>query len=120
MLQLIVFTIRAAQSAHKGISVCGEMAGNAKLTRLLLAMGLDEFSMQQAQILPVKAKILEASALQAQPYLDQVLNSYEVAQIKQLIRTLNAAPMHAERTERTDVSIPASVQTNLQAQTTLH
>ena len=76
--------------------------------------------MQQAQILPVKAKILEASALQAQPYLDQVLNSYEVAQIKQLIRTLNAAPMHAERTDRTDVSIPASVQTNLQAQTTLH
>lgn len=76
VLQLIVFTIRAAQSASKGISVCGEMAGNAKLTRLLLAMGLDEFSMQQAQILPVKAKILEASALQAQPYLDQVLSSY--------------------------------------------
>lgn len=120
VLQLIVFTIRAAQSAHKGISVCGEMAGNAKLTRLLLAMGLDEFSMQQAQILPVKAKILDASAVQAQPYLDQVLSSYEVAQIKQQIRALNATPMHAEHTERADVSIPASVQTNLQAQTTLH
>lgn len=96
VLQLIIFTIRAAQSANKPVSVCGEMAGNAKLTRLLLAMGLDEFSMQQAQLLPVKARILEASSTQAQPFLDQVLNTFEVAQIKQHIRTLNATPMTAQ------------------------
>ena len=93
VLQLIVFTIRAAQSVGKPVSVCGEMAGNAKLTRLLLAMGLDEFSMQQAQLLPVKAKILDACTQQAQPYLEQVLNTYEITQIKQQVRTLNAAPM---------------------------
>ena len=93
VLQLIVFTIRAAQSVGKPVSVCGEMAGNAKLTRLLLAMGLDEFSMQQAQLLPVKAKILDACTEQAQPYLEQVLNTYEITQIKQQVRTLNAAPM---------------------------
>ncbi len=93
VLQLILFTIRAAQRENKPVSVCGEMAGNAKLTRLLLAMGLDEFSMQQAQILPVKAKILEASAEQAQPFLDQVMRTYEIAQIKQHIRTLNSTPM---------------------------
>ncbi len=93
VLQLIIFTIRAAQSVGKPVSVCGEMAGNAKLTRLLLAMGLDEFSMQQAQLLPVKAKILDACTQQAQPYLEQVLNTYEITQIKQQVRTLNAAPM---------------------------
>ena len=96
VLQLIVFTIRAAQSVGKPVSVCGEMAGNAKLTRLLLAMGLEEFSMQQAQLLPVKAKILNASTEQAQPHLDQVLNTYEIAQIKQQVRTLNAVPMTAQ------------------------
>ena len=101
VLQLILFTIRAAQRENKPVSVCGEMAGNAKLTRLLLAMGLDEFSMQQAQILPVKAKILEASAEQAQPFLDQVMRTYEIAQIKQHIRTLNSTPMQLGTTHAT-------------------
>ena len=91
------------------------MAGNAKLTRLLLAMGLDEFSMQQAQLLPVKAQILDASTEQAQPYLDQVLHSYEIAQIKQHIRALNAAPMH---TGSSEMATPTQTQTS--AQTTLH
>ena len=57
------------------------------------------FSMQQAQLLPVKAKILNASTEQAQPYLDQVLSSYEIAQIKQHIRALNEVPMQAEQPE---------------------
>jgi len=113
VLQLIIFTIRAAQTANKPVSICGEMAGNAKLTRLLLAMGLDEFSMQQAQLLPVKAKILNACTEQAQPYLDQVLSSYEIAQIKQHIRTLNEVPMQAEPSE-------SATQTQTPAQTTLH
>ena len=113
VLQLIIFTIRAAQTASKPVSICGEMAGNAKLTRLLLAMGLDEFSMQQAQLLPVKAKILNACTEQAQPYLDQVLSSYEIAQIKQHIRTLNEVPMQAEPSE-------SATQTQTPAQTTLH
>ena len=99
VLQLIIFTIRAAQSVGKPVSVCGEMAGNAKLTRLLLAMGLDEFSMQQAQLLPVKAKILNASTEQAQPYLEQVLNTYEITQIKQQVRTLNAVPMTVQSSQ---------------------
>ena len=96
VLQLILFTIRAAQAANKPVSICGEMAGNAKLTRMLLAMGLNEFSMQQAQILPVKAKILDTSIAQAQPYLDQINRCYEIAQIKQHVRALNAAPMQPE------------------------
>ena len=95
VVQLIVLTIRAAQAAHKPVSICGEMAGNAKLTRLLLAMGLDEFSMQQTQILSVKARILEASIAQSQIGLSRVLQSYEVASIKKHIRQLNEQAMTA-------------------------
>ena len=95
VLQLIVFTIRATQLAHKSVSICGEMAGNAKLTRLFLAMGLSEFSMQQTQILPVKARILEASIEQSQTALNRVLQSFDVASIKKHIRELNAQEMDA-------------------------
>ncbi len=95
VLQLIVLTIRATQAANKSVSVCGEMAGNAKLTRLFLAMGLDEFSMQQTQILPVKARILDASIAQSQAQLEQILKSYDMVSIKKHIRELNAQTMSA-------------------------
>ena len=103
VLQLIVFTIRATQLAHKSVSICGEMAGNAKLTRLFLAMGLSEFSMQQTQILPVKARILEASIEQSQEALNRVLQSFDIASIKKHIRELNAQEMDAPITNSATV-----------------
>lgn len=51
-----------AAGAREGIpvAVCGEMAGDIKLTRLLLGMGLREFSMHPTQLLPVKNEILNS------------------------------------------------------------
>jgi phosphotransferase system enzyme I (PtsI) len=60
VLRLIAGTINAGQRAGKPVSVCGEMAGDAKLTRLLLGMGLTEFSMHPRQLLDVKQQILKA------------------------------------------------------------
>jgi phosphotransferase system enzyme I (PtsI) len=60
VLRLIAGTINAGQRLRKPVSVCGEMAGDAKLTRLLLGMGLTEFSMHPRQLLDVKQEILKA------------------------------------------------------------
>jgi phosphotransferase system enzyme I (PtsI) len=54
VLQLISMTIAAGHKAGIDVAVCGEMAGDVKLTRLLLGMGLREFSMHPAQLLSVK------------------------------------------------------------------
>lgn len=62
MLQLIARTIREAHQAGKPVSVCGEMAGDASMTRLLLGMGLTEFSMHPSQLLSVKQQILRSTA----------------------------------------------------------
>lgn len=93
VLQLIASTIRTTQQAGKSVSVCGEMAGNPKLTRLLLAMGLNEFSMQSAQILAVKAQILRTDAAQAQAFLPHILNTFEQTAIRRQIRQLNETEM---------------------------
>ncbi|WP_340138274.1 putative PEP-binding protein, partial [Stenotrophomonas maltophilia] len=45
VLQLIHQSISQARAAGKGVSVCGEMAGDPDFTELLLAMGLRSFSM---------------------------------------------------------------------------
>lgn len=60
VLRLIAGTINAGQRQRKSVSVCGEMAGDAKLTGLLLGMGLTEFSMHPRQLLDVKQQILKA------------------------------------------------------------
>lgn len=60
VLRLIAGTINAGQRQRKSVSVCGEMAGDSKLTGLLLGMGLTEFSMHPRQLLDVKQQILKA------------------------------------------------------------
>ena len=58
VLRLIAMTIDAARKAGKPVSVCGELAGDPRATRLLLGMGLTEFSMHPASLLRVKREIL--------------------------------------------------------------
>lgn len=60
VLQLIERTIACANDAGKGVSVCGEMAGDPAFTELLLAMGLRSFSMHPAQIASIKQRVLRA------------------------------------------------------------
>jgi phosphotransferase system enzyme I (PtsI) len=62
VLQLIAETIAQCRAQGKDVSVCGEMAGDVTLTRLLLGLGLRSFSMHPAQILAVKQEILRADA----------------------------------------------------------
>ncbi len=64
VLKLIAQTIQGAQRADLPVAVCGEMAGDPKLTKLLLGMGLREFSMHPAQLLEVKQQVMMADATQ--------------------------------------------------------
>jgi phosphotransferase system enzyme I (PtsI) len=74
-LQLIARTIEIASQAGKHVSVCGEMAGDAAFTELLLAMGLRSFSMHPSQIASVKQRILRAEAKRLAPRLARALQS---------------------------------------------
>lgn len=57
VLRLIAHTINAAKRFGKPVAVCGEMAGDASLTRVLLGLGLTEFSMHPQQLLEVKREV---------------------------------------------------------------
>ncbi len=60
VLTLIRNTIRAGQRAGIPVSLCGEMAGDARYTRLLLGLGLTEFSMHPAGLLEIKRVIQDS------------------------------------------------------------
>lgn len=73
VLGLVAQVIEAANDMGKQVCVCGEMAGDASLTRLLLGLGLRSFSMHPAQILSVKQEVLRADTRKLQPWAQQVL-----------------------------------------------
>jgi phosphotransferase system enzyme I (PtsI) len=54
VLRLILMTIEAGAAAGKPVAMCGEMAGEVRFTKLLLSLGLREFSMHPRVLLEVK------------------------------------------------------------------
>ena len=75
VLRLIADTIAECQTQGKGVSVCGEMAGDVAMTRLLLGLGLRSFSMHPSQILSVKQQVLRSDATKLALWAQQVLGS---------------------------------------------
>jgi len=79
VLGLIADTIAECDRQGKGVSVCGEMAGDVAMTRLLLGLGLRSFSMHPSQILSVKHQVLRSDTAKLALWADQVLNSDDPA-----------------------------------------
>jgi phosphotransferase system enzyme I (PtsI) len=75
VLQLLHQTIRCANAMGRGVSVCGEMAGDSAFTELLLAMGLRSFSMHPARIPAIKQRVLRADTRLLAGHLEDVLAS---------------------------------------------
>jgi phosphotransferase system enzyme I (PtsI) len=73
VLQLLASTIAQCHAQGKGVSVCGEMAGDVTMTRLLLGLGLRSFSMHPSQILAVKQQILRSDTGRLQAWAQSVL-----------------------------------------------
>ena len=75
VLRLIADTIAECNAQGKNVSVCGEMAGDVTMTRLLLGLGLRRFSMHPSQILAVKQQILRADTAKLKLWAQEVLKS---------------------------------------------
>ncbi|MFM7485023.1 MAG: phosphoenolpyruvate--protein phosphotransferase [Burkholderiaceae bacterium] len=88
VLQLLSMTISAGAKAGVPVAVCGEIAGDTKLTRLLLGMGLREFSMHPAQLLAVKQEVLNSDLGLIEPAAKKVLKVYEPSAIAEAMEKL--------------------------------
>ncbi|TXF97326.1 phosphoenolpyruvate--protein phosphotransferase [Massilia arenae] len=90
VLQLIASTIATGHKAGLDVAVCGEMAGDVKLTRLLLGMGLREFSMHPAQLLAVKQEILNTDLGVVTTRTRRILRAMEPGEIASAVEQLQA------------------------------
>ena len=79
VLRLLADTIGQCRAQGRPVSVCGEMAGDPAMTRLLLGLGLRSFSMHPAQLLLVKQQVLRADAGKLEAWARQVVHSEDPA-----------------------------------------
>jgi len=90
VLQLIAQTIRSAKRAKTPVAVCGEMAGDSAMTRLLLGFGLREFSMHPAQLLAIKNEVLRTRIKEVEKAAARVTREHDPAKARALLEKLNA------------------------------
>ncbi len=95
VLMLVAHVLAGGEKAGVPVSICGELAGNPKLTRLLLGMGLRHFSMHPSQILEVKQQVLTSDVGQLAPMVRKLLRLDDAAQIREQIRRLNLPADHS-------------------------
>ncbi|STO11499.1 Phosphoenolpyruvate-protein phosphotransferase [[Flavobacterium] thermophilum] len=74
ILRLISHVIDAAHREGKWVGMCGEMAGDPIAIPILLALGLDEFSMSATSILPARAQLKRLSKEDAVRVKETVLS----------------------------------------------
>jgi len=75
VLRLIHLTLQAGKQAKIPVSMCGEMAGDPRYTRLLLGMGLRDFSAHPATVLDVKSIINSSSIKKLEPQCKRILSA---------------------------------------------
>ena len=90
VLRLVAHIIRSANNAEIPVEVCGEMAGDPSLTRLLLGFGLREFSMFPTQLLTVKRQVLRSNLPDIIHIAEKILKSDSPENIRILLTKLNS------------------------------
>jgi phosphotransferase system enzyme I (PtsI) len=90
VLRLLALAIAGAAKAHKPIAVCGEMAGEVALTRMLLGLGLANFSMHPSHLLSVKQRVLTSDIAAILPIVDRLRRAEEPGRVSALLDKLNA------------------------------
>lgn len=85
VLRMVRQVIEAAHAEGKWVGMCGEMANNAYAVPLLMAMGLDEFSMSSSQILRVRSLINQLNTRKLQPLVHRAIYAETAAAVQKLV-----------------------------------
>ena len=89
VLRLIAMTIDAADKQGIPVAMCGEMAGDTRYTRLLLGLGLREFSMHPSALLEIKKIVRESAIADLKQQSAQVMAARDSRVLQLLVDRMN-------------------------------
>ena len=90
LIHLLAAIVENAARARKPVTLCGEMAGNPKMTRLLLALGLRRFSMAVPQIAALRGAIPALRCAELAEYRRRLLSAAAPEELQKIIAKMNA------------------------------
>lgn len=85
VIALLAQIFDAAERAGKAVTLCGEIAGDAHYTRLLLALGLRRFSMHPTSLLEVKEVVRETDIGDIAQLRRRLLRARDSAAVRALL-----------------------------------
>ncbi|MDG4549157.1 MAG: phosphoenolpyruvate--protein phosphotransferase [Candidatus Contendobacter sp.] len=88
VLTLIRNTLRAGRRAGIPVSLCGEMAGDPRYTRLLLGLGLTEFSMHPSNLLEVKRAIQDSHVGALAETIQRLLRTTDAEKYAEILKDI--------------------------------
>jgi phosphotransferase system enzyme I (PtsI) len=91
VLQLLQFVVDAGVMRNIPVTVCGELAGDKRYIRLLLALGLREFSMHANRLLEVKRIVTQTNVRRARLVLEQWREGHAEAYDLDLLGMIDAS-----------------------------
>lgn len=86
IIRLVKTVIEAAHQHGKWVGMCGEMAGDEIAIPILLALGLDEFSMSAPSILNTRAQIAKLSKAELAGHLEQIFTLMTATEVETYVR----------------------------------
>jgi phosphotransferase system enzyme I (PtsI) len=89
VLRLIAQIIERGERAGLPVAMCGEMAGDITMTRLLLGMGLRKFSLHPAQLLEIKRQVLKSDTAHLQTAVSRILRLDDSEKIREQLARIN-------------------------------
>ena len=91
VLQLLQHIVDAARNRNVPVAVCGELAGDRRYIRLLLALGLREFSMHANRLLEAKKLVTQTHVAHARMVLEQWRDGHAEAYDLDLLAMIDAS-----------------------------
>ena len=89
VLKLINITLQAGRRADIPVAMCGEMAGDPRYTRLLLGLGLQEFSAHPSNLLEIKQIINKSKIKELEKQAKKILGTTVPSKIAPMVDALN-------------------------------
>ena len=89
VLRLIKTIIDAGHNAGKPVGMCGEMASSIEYTKVLIGLGLDEFSMSSGKIPKLKREIRNISFEKSKLLAEKLLNCASKEDVSEIMQQFN-------------------------------
>lgn len=85
ILRLLKQIIDGAHKNGKAVAMCGEIASDVSFTKILLGLGLDEFSIPPVLVLKLKKLIRNLSFSESKNFAERIVNAKDDIEVKKLL-----------------------------------